>query len=258
MQVVEHPVLACVREAAKFTCQHNDPGCSPLTSQNGRATPSIKNNFFNILKTNQLVLYTLILLVLVRGAQRRVCVDVNPDPDRKRPKGLYGNHFMNASKEAIEIACHKLNPPTTSNIIAMEAPKNGSGDYSLSTITQILTTAYTSFMAAKIESYAAFHEKGQIDSTPDVIIHTGNWGTGAFGGNKTMMALLQVTAAHLAGIHKLVYWVFHDEQPVVDALIVINDSLRIPGDDAGGSISLSRYLQGVQEKRFKWGISNGT
>jgi len=128
----------------------------------------------------------------------------------------------------------------------------------LSTITQILTTAYTSFMAAKIESYAAFHEKGQTDLTPDVIIHTGNWGTGAFGGNKTMMAILQVTAAHLAGVHKLVYWVFHDEQPVIDALGVITELLRVSAVDDTGSISLSRYLQGVQEKRFRWGISNGT
>jgi hypothetical protein len=63
-----------------------------------------------------------------------------------------------------------------------------------------------------------------------VIIHTGNWGTGlrhspvplslslvnthslcragAYGGNKVLMALLQVLAARLAGVDKLVYHTF--------------------------------------------------
>jgi len=73
-----------------------------------------------------------------------------------------------------------------------------------------------------------------------------------------MMAILQVTAAHLAGVPLLVYWVFHDEPPVIDALGVITALLRVSAVDDTGSISLSRYLQGVQEKRFRWGISNGT
>jgi len=115
MQVVEHPVLGCVREAAKYLQQHNFPNCSPTTSQNGKCTP-----------------------ILVRGARRRICVDAFPDPTKKRPRGLYGNEFMNAPRETIELACHKLDPPTITNVIAMEAPKNCSGEYTLSTITQIL------------------------------------------------------------------------------------------------------------------------
>jgi hypothetical protein len=40
---------------------------------------------------------------------------------------------------------------------------------------------------------------------PHVEIHTGNWGTGAYGGNRVLMAALQLLAARLARTDTFVY-----------------------------------------------------
>jgi len=49
-------------------------------------------------------------------------------------------------------------------------------------VERILATAYTGFMAAKADSYTA----GREGVVPAVVIHTGHWGTGSFGGNKAL------------------------------------------------------------------------
>lgn len=102
-------------------------------------------------------------------------MDLSPNAQEGRPRGLYGNNFVYTHPEAIKKAIHKMDPPTITNLIAMEAPKGYRGDYTMNQILDIFTTAYTSFSAARIESYLA---NGSI--TPKVIIHTGNWGTGFF------------------------------------------------------------------------------
>jgi hypothetical protein len=50
----------------------------------------------------------------------------------------------------------------------------------------ILETAYTSFMAARVDAYISsefIKENGELfvfENKPNVVIHTGNWGTGEF------------------------------------------------------------------------------
>lgn len=50
-------------------------------------------------------------------------------------------------------------------------------------------------MAARLQSFEADNET----VCTNVIVHTGHWGTGAFGGNKVVMAFLQILAAKIAG-----------------------------------------------------------
>lgn len=62
----------------------------------------------------------------------------------------------------------------------LEAPPGNMGEYQYTELYYILSTAYTAFQAARIES------AHKLDSTtfgvkPTVVIHTGNWGTGAYG-----------------------------------------------------------------------------
>lgn len=45
-----------------------------------------------------------------------------------------------------------ISPPTVTHLIAMEAPKYGSGEYRVSEINNILTIAYSSFVAARAEA----------------------------------------------------------------------------------------------------------
>lgn len=175
MQVAEHPVLSSLREALI------SQNIKPLTVEKGKPTP-----------------------ILIRGIERRCAIATDPNPAQQRPLGLYGNNFARASQAAIKLATKVINPPTITNIIAMEAPTGGFGTYSRRDIEYILITAYTGFFAAQIESNLASTQQ------PDVIIHTGFWGCGAYGGDRVLMSLLQILAARLAGINRLV---FHTGNP---------------------------------------------
>lgn len=123
--------------------------------------------------------------VLVKGVERRVAIDT---------RGIYGRAFSSARPEQIDKAARVLDPPTISNIIAMAAPAGGRGKYRSLEIDRIVATAYTGFTAAKSES-----------GEQRVVIHTGFWGCGAFGGNRILMPLLQLIAARWAGVDRLVF-----------------------------------------------------
>jgi len=215
MQVAEHPVLACVRQAA-LKEKSQDQSLEPLTNSQGRSTP-----------------------VLVRGAQRRVQID----------NSIYGNKFAHASNEVIQSSVSVINPPTISKIRAIEAPKNGSGEYTHGTINTILGTAYTGFIAAKVDSYSCCNSTSK--EIPIIIIHTGHWGTGAYGGNKVIMAILQIAAAHLAELDQLVYWAFSEPEAVHEAISVVNEIV-------GDGCTVTDFMHAVEAKKYKWGLSNGT
>eukprot|EP00479_Gromia_sphaerica_P008629 TRINITY_DN335_c0_g1_i5.p1 TRINITY_DN335_c0_g1~~TRINITY_DN335_c0_g1_i5.p1 ORF type:complete len:129 (+),score=17.46 TRINITY_DN335_c0_g1_i5:773-1159(+) len=123
----------------------------------------------------------------------------------------------------------------------MVAPAYGRGHYSRSQINAILDTAYSTFFAAKIEGYikAGYlkdngEEKGV--APPTIVIHTGNWGTGAFGGNKIMMALLQLIAARMAGIDRMQFHTFSADgtEKYNVAVRMMNDLL--PGPQASAKV----------------------
>ena len=170
MQVAEHPALGSLREAML------DKNMKTLTVEDGEPTP-----------------------ILIRGVERRCEVAIAPNLEEDRPYGLYGNNFARAKSEAIKKATKALNPPTITNIIAMEAPCYGYGVYKIEEIEYILITAFTGFSAAYIESQLGFTQQ------KSTIIHTGFWGCGAYGGNRILMALLQLLAARLSRVKCLVF-----------------------------------------------------
>jgi hypothetical protein len=168
---------------------------------------------------------------------------VNPNAAAGRPVGLYGNNFRfvhwrrkrskipqnltyfilfyrSASDEAIKNATTVL--PRGSqyvNIIAMDAPRGGSGTYTFGQLSEVLGTAFTGFTLAKNESRSAMEASGAPSG--DLLmttIHTGHWGTGAYGGNKVVMAMLQILAARLAGVDKVVFHAFDTSDPVHEAI----------------------------------------
>jgi hypothetical protein len=217
MQVAEHPALASLREALLSL------KIEPFTVKNGQPTP-----------------------ILIRGVERRCAIDTNPDPAKERPMGLYGNNFAKASATAIELATEQLNPPTRSNIIAIEAPSGGYNFYEYDIIEYILTTAVTGFSAAKLESQLEIAE-------PIVTIHTGFWGCGAYGGNRVLMALLQLLAARLAQIDKLVFHTTDDggSQAFAEAMTILNRDLAIDRS------TISEILDKIYSMSFKWGFGDG-
>jgi hypothetical protein len=217
MQVAEHPVLGSLREALL----HSD--IEPQTVEDGKPTP-----------------------VIIMGAERRCRVDTEPNASEGRPFGLYGNEFAQAKPEAIEQATTPIVPPTTTNLIAMEAPSYGTGAYTLAEITYILRTAFTGFSAARDESVRERAHR------PDIVIHTGFWGCGAYGGNRVLMTLLQLLAARLSGVDRLVFHTRGGSEAPATALRILDDLLsgHMP-------LHLPSLLAAIQAMELQWGVSDG-
>jgi hypothetical protein len=214
IQVAEHPVLASVKEAISAR------GKSPRTMENGSPTP-----------------------VLIKGAERRVVITTDPDFYAGRAYWLYGSRFTQASEEVITAATKPINPPTVTNILAMAAPASGEGTYQREEIELILETAYTGFMAAKMES-----------GTPDrAVIHTGFWGCGAFGGNRVLMAMLQIIAAHFAGIDAIAFHTFNKDgtRALADAQSLLGPFM------IDGGLSTGELIGKMVALGLRWGISDG-
>ncbi|MCK9356096.1 MAG: poly(ADP-ribose) glycohydrolase [Dehalococcoidia bacterium] len=225
LQALEHPVLGSVREALSAL------GERALTVESGKPTP-----------------------ILLAGVERRGYFATEPNADEGRPNGLYGNQFARASADAIRQATHRLEPPTVSNIIAMEAPPGGAGAYGSTIIRYILATAYTGFEAAVQES-----QRLKSDGSP-VVVHTGFWGCGAYGGNRTLMAALQIIAAGLAGLDCLAFHTgehsggafLHQAQALCREELGATQAIRT-ADIVTRLAALSAL-----KPEYRWGEGNGT
>lgn len=226
--MAEHPCPAALHEALV------SQGIEALTEEDGEPTP-----------------------VLVMGAERRCAINVKPGAIEGYPEGLYGNNFAGAREDAVRKATRRIDPPTITNILAMAAPAGGEGEYSYEEIEQIVRTAYTGFTAARLESI-----RGRAEA-PEVVIHTGFWGCGAFGGNRTLMTILQVLAARLARIDRLVYYtidragtaIFKQAMEILEREImpeIVGTEVKVRK-----AISLPAVLEKVEALGLEWGISDG-
>lgn len=222
MQVAEHPALASLCEY--LTGQGSDSVLAPFTRDQGRPTP-----------------------YLVRGVERRCVIATNPDVDEDRPYGLYGNRFARSRPDVVRRATRAIVPPTVSHIVAMHAPPGGSGVYSMEEILDVAITAYTAMVAARTESKEAGASR--------TVVHTGHWGTGAYGGNRVLMALLQMIAARLAEIDALVFHAVDDAgmEPWREARALLEREIWPLGVADG----LDAALHAVQGRAFRWGVSDG-
>ncbi|MFO0624135.1 MAG: hypothetical protein U0325_00845 [Polyangiales bacterium] len=216
MQVAEHPALASVRE---WLTAAPRPGLRPVTREDGAATP-----------------------VLVQGVERRCAIATDPDLDADRPAGLYGNAFARARVTAVQRATRVLSPPTITNVLAMEAPPGGVGRYTAAQIEDVFATAYTGFRAAR----AASGEGCEVE------VRTGHWGTGAYGGDRVLMALLQLLAARAAGIARVVFHTVNAE-----GAAPVREALRRLDALAGHGAVVGDALTRIEAEGFTWGVSDG-
>jgi hypothetical protein len=221
MQVAEHPLLACVREALLAE------GMSTLTYDEHGATP-----------------------ILVRNVARMLAIATNADAAAGRPAGLYGNAFAAAPVAAIRQATRRIEPPTMSNIIAMAAPSGGHDEYTPFEIGFIFRTALTAFAAARQESQRA---GGPACGTR---IHTGFWGCGAFGGDRTMMIALQALAARVAGLEQLVLHT-GDQAGIEDARRGIEAADGFTAGREAQPVGLEALVTHFKRLGLRWGYSDG-
>lgn len=213
MQVAEHPALGALREALHAR------QWTARTMEKGEPTP-----------------------VLVRGVERRCRVAVAPCAVEGRPNGLYGNAFMMAKADVVRRATVRLEPPTISNVIAIAAPYGMSGRYHARDIEFALVTAYTGFRAAVQES----------DGRP-AVVHTGYWGCGAFGGNRVLMSMLQVLAAELAGVERLVFHTVTTPGRAEFDQAMEKLQRELPGSAVNTPLALER----IAGMGLRWGTSDG-
>lgn len=163
-----------------------------------------------------------------------------------RTDAIYGASFSRASEAQIDSSVEPLRPPTRSNILAMEAPFGARGPYRSMQIDYILNTAFTGFSAAREASV-------RLPGAPKVVIHTGFWGCGAYGGHRVLMPALQIIAARLAGVQSLV---FHAFDP---AGLSAFEKARTLVDKLGaqGKLKLSKLRSMILAEGFEWGRPDG-
>jgi len=216
VQVAEHPILGSLREALLAR------GLPATTMAGGRPTP-----------------------VLVAGAERRIRVQTAPAPGGDGRGALYGRAFARASADAVRAATTRLDPPAVSNIVAIAAPSGGSGRYRRDEIGLALATAYSGFRAAVLES-------GRMAGPgAGVAVHSGFWGCGAFGGNRVMMTLLQILAADLAGLARLVLHVAGpDGRADVGRALALAEGLATAPDP-------SELIARAEGLGLAWGVGDG-
>ncbi len=220
MQVAEHPLLGSVREALLAA------GLPTLTRDEDGGSP-----------------------ILVRGVERPIEVQTNPDPTAGRPFGLYGNRFAAASVDTIRRATRKIVPATISNIIAVAGPAYGHGQYQPGEIEYVLETACTAFVSARYETLRA------LGPTTQIIIHTGFWGCGAFGGNRRLMIVLQSLAARAASIDRVVYHA-GDAAGVLDVRRGL-DVADMLAAKCGPECDLGTLIDRCVQLGYEWGMSDG-
>ena len=86
-------------------------------------------------------------------------------------------------------------------------------------------------------------------------IRTGFWGCGAFGGNRTVMIMLQALAARMAGVDKLTIHTVR-RSGIDDVEIALEQLTSILA--ATPDHSVAGVLATIEARGFQWGVGNGT
>lgn len=177
--------------------------------------------------------------VLFRAVPRALSINTS---------SIYGARFARAEESTIRECAMPLDPMTQSNILAIEAPiSSGNEIYSRAEIELALSTAFSGFRAVVLASVV------DSPSVQPVVIHTGNWGCGAYGGNRQLMLSIQIMAAELAGISKIVFHCGYDNP---DDVATFNAALRKRFKFRAG-VKTATVVQKLINAGVPWGVPDG-
>lgn len=214
IQVFEHPLLANIRSFLSSKEERDfEPRTVVYTGKKNKATPYLIENvplLFN--------------------------VNTTPVLNDGFVGYIYGNRFSFATEEEIEAGIKICYEDIKNNILAIAAPR-GSGLYKKFHIEQTLETLLCSFAAAK-----------SFSKTAKCIIHGGNWGCGAFGGNQEFMYLAQVLAASIVEIDELV---LHGvDRKVLERALSMFEELKTTSN-------YDSVVNKILDIGYMWGMSDG-
>jgi hypothetical protein len=127
----------------------------------------------------------------------------------------------------------------TTRLTITPTPSNGtstSRTHIVDEIEYVIITAFTAFRAAVLES-----ARSRGAGSP-VVVHTGFWGCGAFGGHRVLMTTLQVLAAEMAGLHQIV---LHTGDHT--GAVAVSDVRRFLEDDLidGSPLAVGEVIQRI-------------
>ena len=223
IQTLEHPLLCSLKEyLLKNRVKSIEPKTVYLNKANGLCYPTP---------------------VLIEDVPYWISVDTKPVLDDGNIGNLYGNNFALASEEEIAAGIQLFDGDIKSNIIAVAALSGGRGAYSKKDLEFTLKTVLCAFEKARLISQA--HNELSEDLT--VSIHTGNWGCGAFGGNREFMYLVQMIAASAAKINEIV---FH----AVDKTSFNNAKAKFESLE---KMRLNDCIEYLYSQNYLWGTSDG-
>jgi hypothetical protein len=171
---------------------------------------------------------------------------------------MIGNNFSSSSKSTVLKSYKYLNPPQIVNLIAIEAPRHGQGLYTSQQIDYILQECFTAYLAAKTLASITYvlNNRRLPSASLKTYIHTGWFGCGAYGGNRIIMIILQILAAKMAGIDKLIFHtVTSNCQPEIRAA---ETCLKNLFDQDQNQLSINELIEKLVAEKFQWGLSNGT
>lgn len=140
---------------------------------------------------------------LIENVPYWISVETNPLLSDGTRENIYGRLMRNASKKAIKAGIKTFKGDLKNNIIAVAAPEGGRDLYTENQIEYILQGLITAFSAAVHQTKEAGKSKS--------VIHSGNLGCGAFGGNKELMYLAQIYASNITGVDELVMHVSEEK-----------------------------------------------
>ena len=169
--------------------------------------------------------------ILIEGVHRECDLDLS--------SGLYGNAFARASLDEVNDSLSILRGPTLSNILAVSALPPERGNYTRDQIRWLFTAAFTAFRAAVLTSGSS------------VVVHTGLWGCGVFGGNRVLLPAIQFLAAGSAQVKELIFSAGMHERSLERAQSALNLADRL------SETCTEEALLKLHSMKFQWGVGDG-
>ena len=128
---------------------------------------------------------------------------------------LYGNNFSRATQQDIQSHLVRFENPVLSNIFAIAAPHIASNlvgqPYQKRDLESLF---YTFYNASKGMKETCLGKR--------VVVHTGNWGAGAFGNDPKTVHLIQLAAARCAGIDEIRMYPMSNQAELLAARLLLN------------------------------------